>query len=191
MDSLEIINTRKGLFKFIQPEDVIVNCGVAANINTDNFQIPIQTATNLKIKPTLGDTLFEKLKTAYISANYSKDNLPDSTTSVDGIDYKELYNQIYLPLCWWSFIESLIGISIKVGEKGLLYNNSDYGENGELAAYNQLNNRQQKIAQYYIEELQKYICNTFKNDADVTTENVKSGGFSSGVYFGNYKKTEK
>lgn len=183
MNPLDIVNNRINLFKLVTPQQVIVNTGLQANITGDSINIPIVTAMNLKIKPILGNTLFGKLKQEYIAANYDANLLPDSNTSVDGIDYKELYEKVFLPLCWWSFIEALIYMSVKLDEKGLTYHQADYVSNGEITAYNQVNNRQKKIAENYTEELVCYVKETFKNDTVIAKELGLEGTYSSGIYF--------
>jgi len=189
MNPLDIINKRRQLFKFVTPEEVKISTGLSANITDDGLNIPIITATDMKIKPIIGDYLYNNLKTLYIAANYDDSLLPDSLTSTDGIDYRELYNQIYQPLCWWSYIESLLTLSVKIEEKGIQYNTSDYSTNGEISAYNQVHNRQRKVAESYTEKLICYVKETFKDNATVSKEVGAEGTYASGIYF--YKPTKR
>lgn len=174
-NALTVVQRRAVIFKLITPSDVKVYTGMAANINDDNLQIPIQTAQTLKIKKILGETLYGKLRAAYITAGYDRDNLPTALTTTDGIDYQSLYDQIVLPLAWWAYIESIIGLSVKVDEKGVMYNGSDYSENAQKEGYFMVVNRQTKIAEAYTDTLIDYICETFKNDADVSQESIPAG----------------
>ena len=60
--ALDVITKRREQFTFITPDDVKISTGLAANITNDVLIVPIITATNLRIKPILGVTLFNNLK---------------------------------------------------------------------------------------------------------------------------------
>lgn len=180
--ALDVVTKRRELFTFITPEDVKVNTGIAPNINDDNFYVPIITATNIYIKPILGTTLYNSLVAHYNAVNRDANNLPDGSTLPDNINYKELYNQMYLPLCWWSYIESLIGIAVKVEEKGIMYNGSSFSENAELSGYNQVNNRQKAIAETYTDAFKCYV-KEYITDVALKDEQKTSGTTEYAIYF--------
>lgn len=180
--ALDVTILRSELFTFITPQEVKIYTGLAANVNDDNLFVPITTATNIRIKPLLGDTLFNNLKQHFIDVNKNPDLLPDGTTLPDNINYKELYQQMFLPLCWWSFIESLITIAVKVEEKGIMYNGSTFSENAELTGYNQVNNRQQKIAESYTDILKCWIKENITDKA-LSDEQKVSGTTQFSTFF--------
>ena len=101
--ALDVVNKRREQFIFVTPEQVKVATGLAANINDDNLIVPIITASNLRIKPILGTTLFNNLKAHYIASNYNPNALPDGSTLPDNINYKELYFR-----CMMLFVGGLI-----------------------------------------------------------------------------------
>jgi hypothetical protein len=180
--ALDVVTNRRELFTFITPSELKVTTGLAANINDDSLIIPIITATNLRIKPILGVTLFNSLKAHYIASNYNPNLLPDGSTLPDNINYKELYFEMFHALCWWSFIESLLTIALKVEEKGIMYNSSDYGTNAELVGYEKLSSRQTKIAEGYTDAFVCYVNSTIKILA-LKDEQVESSTTNFTTYF--------
>lgn len=185
MANTNLIQARSNIFKLIKPFDVLSNCPTMNEVNEDYFQIGIVTSEHLRIAPNLGITLYNKLKAEYILANYNRNALPDSTTSVDGIDYKELYNQIYLPHCWWSFVESLLNIAIKITNTGIVQQTTDYSENDGKTSYELVLNRYRTIAENYTESLIEYICELKKTEQVVSQEAKKEGIFTTGFFFGD------
>lgn len=175
--SLNVFTQRSQLFTFVTPEQVKVQTGLQPNINNDSIIIPIITATDMYIKPLLGDTLFNNLKGHFITANREPANLPDGSTLPDNVNYKALYEAIYMSLCWWSYIEALIVIAVKVDEAGIMFNNTSFSENAEAAGYTQLTNRQKKIAESYTDQLRCYI-----NDV-VITKNLPVEQENTGTTF--------
>lgn len=182
INPLNIINLRNDIVTLITPTNIKTYCGVAANIQDSNFIPSIIIATDLKIKPNLGVTLFNKLMVEFIAVNANPANLPISG-STDGVNYFELYEQIFKPLIWWAYTDSIAPIAIKVEEKGVQFPNSDYSENAGIAAMREIENRTRKNAEYYTEQLLCYIKNTFKDDADVVDEAQDEGSFFSGIFF--------
>ena len=180
--ALDVITKRSELFTFITPDTVKINTGIAANVNNDSLYIPIITATDLRIKPLLGDTLFNNLKQHFIAVNKDPEQLPDGTTLPDNINYKELYYQMVMPLSWWSYIESLIGIAIKVEEKGIMYNGSTFSENAEITGYNLVYSRQMKIAESYTDQLKCYIKENI-TDKQLQSEQKVSGTTQFSTFF--------
>ena len=170
-----LVVKRSQLFKFTSPEDVKLNTGLVNSISNDALITPIITSQDLNILPVLGSTLYNNLKTHFIAGNYDPENLPDGSTLPDNINYKELYYKMFPALCWWSAVHSLLSISVKVDDKGIMYNNSDYSSNGELPAYNQVNNKMTKIAESYTDNLLEYMKETFANNKDVVKESVPVG----------------
>ena len=170
-----LVKKRSELFKFVTPETVKLTTGLVNSISEDILIIPIINSQNLNILPVLGATLYNSLKTHFIAANYDPDNLPDGSTLPDNIDYRGLYNQLVPVLCWWSAVHALMVISVKIDDKGIMYNNSDYSSNGELPAYNQVNNKMTKIAESYTDIFLEYMKETFKNNKEVVKESVPVG----------------
>jgi len=180
--ALDVVNKRREQFIFVTPEQVKVATGLAANINDDNLIVPIITASNLRIKPILGTTLFNNLKAHYIASNYNPNALPDGSTLPDNINYKELYFEMYDALCWWSYIESLINIAIKIEEKGIMYNTSENSINGELDGYEKVSSRQTKIAEAYTDLFVTYVTDTIKS-VDLKKEQIESSTTNFTTYF--------
>lgn len=170
-----LITDRRSMFKFITPYDVKLVTGLPSSIEDDKLITPIINASLLRLEPILGKTLYAQFKEQFIIANYDPTMLPDGSTLPDNINYKELYQEMYHMLCWWSYIESLIDISLKTSNKGIMYNNSDYADNSGKEGYNQLNNRQKMIAESHTDRFIDYIKNTFKLNKDVVKESVPSG----------------
>lgn len=180
--ALDVVIKRREQFIFVTPEQVKVATGLAANINDDNLIVPIITATNLRIKPILGTTLFNNLKAHYIASNYNPSALPDGSTLPDNINYKELYFEMYDALCWWSYIESLINIAIKIEEKGIMYNTSENSINGELDGYEKVSSRQTKIAEAYTDAFVAYVTDTIKS-VELKKEQIESSTTNFTTYF--------
>ena len=97
--ALDVYTKRSELFTLVTPAEVKTETGLQANINSDTLYVPIKTATQLYIKPLLGETLFNSLKTHFIAANYDANRLPDGSTLPDNVNYKELYYKLYNALC--------------------------------------------------------------------------------------------
>lgn len=171
------------LFRFISPDEVKVYCGVSNNVRNEVITPQIQLAQNLKLKIALGDTLYEKLKAEFITANYNPNNLPDSLTSLDGVDYKQLYQECFPSLVWWTAYYSMNVIAIKIEEKGIMANNSDYAENTEFDGLKLKEDRVRKVAEEYTEQLYCYLNENFKDDKDFTDESEDEGRRFSGMYF--------
>ena len=173
--ALDTVTLRSEQFTFVTPQQVKIATGLAPNINDDNLVVPIITAMNLRLKPILGTTLYNSLKQHYIDANYNANALPDGSTLPDNINYKELYSELYNMLCWWSFVQALLGIAIKVDEKGIMFNSSDFATNSELVGYNKVSDNNQKIAEMYTDQLVCYVREA------ITDKQLKAGENESGT----------
>lgn len=173
------------LFRFINPDEVKVYCGVGGNVREEAILPCIQTAQDLKIKKALGETLYNKLVVEFTTASFNPNNLADGTLNADGINYKELYFQMFKPLIWWTAYYSMNNIGVKVEEKGIMLNTSDYAENAEYNGLKLKEDRTRKTAEEYTEELYCYINDTFKDDEDFENESVDAGRRFSGIYFPN------
>jgi hypothetical protein len=182
--ALDTVILRSEQFTFVTPQQVKIATGLAANINDDNLIVPIITASNLRMKPILGVTLFNSLKAHYIAANYDPNQLPDGSTLPDNINYKELYFEMYDALCWWSFIESLINIAVKIEEKGIMFNGSDFSTNAELVGYEKVSSRQTKIAEAYTDAFVCYVKDTIKIK-ELKDEQIESSTTNFTTYFPN------
>ena len=181
-DALDIVLERSEQFMLITPNNVKVVAGLAANINNDNLITGIIRATDLRIQPILGDTLYENLKAHYIAVNYVWTNLPDGSTFPDNIDYKTLYSKIYKALCWWSYMDSLLTIAVKTDEKGIMFNNADYSTNGELVAYSEVKAQLTKVAEAYTDILVCYVKSAII-DAELKEEQIESSTTEFSTYF--------
>lgn len=173
--ALDTVILRSEQFTFVTPQQVKIVTGLAPNINDDNLVVPIVTAMNLRLKPILGVTLYNSLKQHYIDANYDANLLPDGSTLPDNINYKELYSELYYMLCWWSFVQALLGIAIKIDEKGIMFNSSDFAVNSELVGYNKVSDSNQKIAEMYTDQLVCYVRTA------ITDKQLKAGENESGT----------
>ena len=173
--ALDTVILRSEQFTFVTPQQVKIVTGLAPNINDDNLVVPIVTAMNLRLKPILGTTLYNSLKQHYIDVNYDANNLPDGSTLPDNINYKELYSELYHMLCWWSFVQALLGIAIKIDEKGIMFNSSEHAVNSELVGYNKVSDSNQKIAEMYTDQLVCYVREA------ITDKQLKAGVEESGT----------
>jgi len=183
MNPLEVITRRQDILLLIEPKTIKVYCNMDANTQDVTLIPSIELVQDMKIAEVLGKTLYDKLITEWITANGVPSALPDSLTSLDGIDYYELYQQIYKPLIWWSFVESVSAVAFKVSEQGVMVNKTDYSESLEVAAVNQVEYRARKNAEFYQEKLMCYIKEVFAEDASVQQESQEEGTFDCGIYF--------
>ena len=183
MNPVNTITNRQAIRTLVQPSDVKLYVPLGTNIVDVTLTPHIITATDTVINPIVGKRLFDRFMAELIAANYITADLPDSTQSVDAVDYKELYQQMYLPLIWHSALHSLPFIAVKMTEKGIMLNNSDYSDNGGIVALNEMKFTIRKTAELYTEQLQCYIKDTFKEDKDVMSEHKDEGGFFSGIHF--------
>lgn len=183
MNPTQTISDRNALFLFIKPQDIKIFCPLSANIE-DTLLIPsIIAAQELVILEVLGTQLYERLKAEYISANYNPANLPDATQTVDYVDIKELYAQIYKPLIWHSFARFVPYIGVKIDTKGVMLADATYAENGGLELIKETERRYRAEAGIYTEKLQKYIQKTFCDTPQITTGDPKAGGYNASFYF--------
>ena len=171
------------VFRFINPDEVKVYCGVGANVRDAQIIAQIQLAQSLKLEIALGSTLYNDLKNEFILANGNPNQLADGTTNADGINYKELYFKCFPCLVWWTAFYSINVIAVKVEEKGIMYNNSDYAENSEIDGFKLKEDRVRKVAEEYTEALYCYLKDTFKDDEEFKEESKDEGRRFSGMYF--------
>lgn len=176
-----IISNRQSFRPLVTPSDIKTYCPISSNIN-DNEIIPsILRAEELVIAEVLSMPLYSKLLDEWALANYNPDDIRDNTQSPDGVNYKELYQQLYKPLIWHSFTYFIPENAIKITEKGIMLNNADYSENGALPVMKELEHRYRSQAGVYTERLIAYVKDTFKDDKNVTPK--EQGGYHSPFYF--------
>lgn len=186
--SKQTIQARQSEVTFIKESDVKLLTPLSANKVTTSIINFILLAQDMQIKKILGATLYRKLMAEWIQSNMNVNALPDGTGVIppiiplDEINYKELYEMIYKPLVWWSYLTALPNIAIKVEESGVMINSTSYSESAGMVGLDRLINEGSMIARQYTEYLNEYICKTFSDDVDVQTESVESGGVSLNIY---------
>lgn len=183
MNPTQIITNRQDLLLLITPTDVKTYCNIEANIQDTKIIPCIELSQDMKIEEVLGATLYGKLIDEWITAGKIPSNLPDSTTSADGIDYRELYAQLYKALVFWSGAEVIGAVGIKVSEQGVMWNKTEYSDNGEIELLRDAEHRAKKQAEFYQTKFICYVKETFANDQDVQDEQQIEGGFDCGLYF--------
>jgi hypothetical protein len=186
---LETIQDRQDLFRFIQPQDIKTLCNMGSNVVDEELIPNIVLSQDTKIQTVLGKTLYNELVAEFIAANYNPALLPDGTTLPNQINYQELYQEIYKPLVWWSYYNSLAPIAIKIEEKGVQLNDSDYSDNAGIIGLKEVEARARKYAEHYQELLFCYINETFKDRTlptyrtELVKESREEGKRFSGIYF--------
>lgn len=177
-----IINRRRDLVVLITPEDVKVYSNIGVNVIDESLLPVIKIAQDLYIKKALGETLYNNLLAEWDLANRVPADLRDSTQTPDAIDYKALYNQLFLPLIWWSVTHYIFLNGVKITEKGVMFNQSDYAVNGEYEAIRAYEDRMRVTAQNYQEQLLCYIAETFKDDQVINLQVKSVGNYFGGIY---------
>jgi len=186
--SKQVIVKRQSEVILISELDVKNLTPMSANKVTTSLINYILLAQDMEIKKLLGPTLYAKLLAEWVAANYDKNQLPDGTGTIppiivgDTINYVELYEQLYKPLIWWSYLTALPNVAIKVEEAGIMLNSTDYSESSGLVGLDRLVAEGSMIARQYTEYLKEYICETFSTDATVNSEKVDTGGVSIGIF---------
>jgi len=182
MNPLQTIQDRQNIDVLIPTQDILTYCGISANIQETNLIPSILIATDTYIKPTLGETLYDNLMAEYILALKNPNNLPDGTLA-PFIDYKTLYKKVRPALAWWSYTDFIPANGIKVEEKGVMLNDSDYGTNAGIDGLRLIETRARKNAENYTEVLHCYLKETFKTNTDFQEETKPEGKHFSGIFF--------
>lgn len=177
------------LFRFISPDEVKVYCGFAPNVRNEQITAQIQLAQSLKLEIALGTTLYNELKDEFILANGNPNNLRDNTMTPNGVDYKALYFKCFPVLIWWTAFYSLNVVAMKIEEKGVMWNDSDYADNASLDGMRFKEDRIRKTAEEYTEQLYCYLNANFKEDEEFKEESKDEGRRFSGIYFPNKPKS--
>ena len=193
----KVTDILRGEFMFINEN--MIKAATPLSHNKVQFSMVnfIILAQDMYIKKTLGKELYERLSNEWIQSGYNVSQLPDGTyvdpiTTPNAIppiiigdetDYKELYNEILKTLIWYSYVISLPNIAIKVEEAGIMLNSTDYSESSGIIGLDRLVREGKAIAQVYMEQLQEYICTTFKGDnEELTKGSADVGGASIGIF---------
>lgn len=171
------------LFRFISPDEMKIYCGIAPNVRNEQLTPQIQLAQDLKLKIALGETLYNDLKEEFILANNNPNNLADGTTNADGVNYKALYFKCFPALVWWSAYYSVNVVAIKIEEKGIMLNDSDYADNAEFDGLKLKEDRIRKVAEEYTEQLYCYLKENFNDDPEFKEESKDEGRRFSGIFF--------
>ena len=183
MNPLQTIQDRLNIPILINTQDILTLCGISANVQETNLIPSILIATDTYIKPTLGKTLYDSLMVEWIAALKNPNNLPDGTLA-PFIDYKTLYIDYVRPsLAWWAYTDFIPVNGLKVEEKGVMLNDSDYGTNAGVEGINKIETRARKNAENYTERLHCYLKETFKDNVDFNKQTEPEGKFFSGIFF--------
>jgi hypothetical protein len=155
-----IINLRNEIRTLIKPQDVKVYTPISGSINESNLVVAIKAAEDTWIKPTMGK-LYDELLSELALVNDDPDKLPDGSL-LPYKNYKELYSQMYLSHVWYSYFTYVKMFSIKVEEKGVMFNSSDYAENGGLKALSTISEEIKTVAERYMTIFQCYLNDKYK-----------------------------
>lgn len=155
------INKRNDIFTLITVEDVKTYTPLRANVEPSQLKSSIFNAELLYIKNALGKTLYDELVNEFVAVQGNPNLLPDGSTLPNATNYKELYQQMKLALIWYSYYMIIPVLGIKLTEKGVEYQNSDFSDNGELKAINELESRALIVAKQHLDNLTCYIDKTF------------------------------
>lgn len=157
MNLQDIIAQKEALITFIEPLYVKVHTTVSPNLNDGVIKTSIWQAQNQYTKSVLGLELYNKLLDLWITANKIPQNLPDAGQSIDGNDYRALYFACLDSLCWFSYYNIILNTGVKIDEKGVMTNNSDYSENGGIELIAMMQRNIKNIASEHQETLRRYI----------------------------------
>ena len=185
------IDRRNDLNILVTPSDIKTYTNLSPNVNDLTIRPVIFLCQRLYVQTVLGDTLYNKLMVEWDNANRVPADLPDGTLGPDTTNYKELYQEFYQALIWWSYTHLIFVNGVKIEEKGVMLNQSDYSENGGFELIRQVENRVRSVAQTYQDKFTCYVKDTFKEDEDVKVESKSNGTTFSGMYFPNKVKTCK
>lgn len=188
MSSKDVIQQRQVQVTFISELQVKTLTPMSANKVTTSLINFILLSQDLHITKILGQTLYDNLMAEWIVAAYDVNRLPKGDGVIppiilnDTTNYYQLYQEIYKPLVWWTYVLSLPNIAIKVEESGVMLNSTDYSDSAGIVGLDRLVAEGQVIARAYTEQLREYICETFKNDSTVNSESKNVGGVSIGIF---------
>ena len=196
MNGQTTLQNRLNLPILIHPQTIKDLNDIGANINNATLSVSIYDAQLLHIRKVLGTTLYNRLTAEWEVARRNPNQLPDGTfvdmvTTPDAFppiivgddtNYKELYQQITMPLTKWSYVMSLPNIAIKVDEAGIMLNRTDYSSSAGLVGLDKLVQEGEAIARSYTELLIQYICDTFKSDEEVANDAKQVSGRSMGMF---------
>lgn len=182
MNPINTIQSREAFHTLVTVQDIKTYIPIAANIVNASLIPHIITATDTVLRPILGSTLYSRLLDEWTLANFNPNDLRDGTQTPDMIDYKELYKQLFFPLIWNSALQALPFLAVKISEKGIMLNDSDYSDNAGIVGLNEMKFTVRKTAENYTEQLICYVKDTFKSE-DFANESKAEGGFFSGIHF--------
>ena len=189
MSTIDIITEKLNKKILVTEDDIKVHTPMSANKSLSSLVNHIVVSQDLHIKKILGITLFNQLMAEWIANNMVQSALPDGTNTGtppqvlnDTTNYKELHEQIFSPLVWWSYVLSLSSIAFQIGEAGILSRSTDNAESGGIEGLKKLVADGEAIARAYTKELVDYIELTFKDDNSVQSESKEVGAPSMGVF---------
>lgn len=181
-NSNDVVFSKTNQVVFITELDVKTFTPLSANKVQTSIINHILTAQDVQIQKILGKNLYDKLYAEWVNANYDPNQLPVGDGAItpiisgDTTNYRELYEQIKLPLIWWSYTVSLPHIAIKVEEAGIMLNKTDYSESSGIVGLDRLVAEARNVAASYTQTLKEYICETFPQAND--TKNVGTNTIS-------------
>lgn len=155
----QLVNRNDERF-FINAQDIKKWCPVSANIPDSEFFPAIALVHDIYIKPVL-NTRYDAMWSEWELANYNPDDIRDNTQSPDGVNYKELYQQLYKAAVWYSFVKALTALQLKVEAKGIVSENADFSSNEGYVGLNRLIQEYTPIATQYQDQFVCYLRDTF------------------------------
>jgi hypothetical protein len=181
-NSNDVIINKTNQVLFITELDLKTFTPLSANKVQTSMVNHIMVSQDVHIKKILGTVLYDKLKAEWVDCNYNANALPAGDgvippiISGDTTDYAELYQQIRMPLIWWSYCVALPNIAIRVEESGVMLNKTDYSESSGIVGLNRLVDEAKMVASSYTQILKDYMCTTFPTVTD--TKNVGTNPLS-------------
>ncbi len=195
MSTQNVINAKNQEVLFVTEQDIKVVTPISANKVQTSLINYITLAQDMYIKKNLSTDLYNRLMAEWVQSSFNSNMLPDGTfidpiTTPNAVppiilgdvtNYKELYFQIRKPLIWYSYLLALPHIAIRVEEVGVMLNSTDYSESSGLVGLDRLINEGKMISQSYMDNLQEYLCATFKGEESLS-DTIDAGGASFGIF---------
>lgn len=132
--------------KFIGTAYLKENTTIQDNVD-DNILVPyIYKAQDIYIQQALGTAFYDVLKNGIVSGSTSAD---ESTL---------LRDYIQPCLAEWTLYEVLPHINFKLTNKAVSQENSEFSQSSSLDDVKYLRNSVRDMAEFYLERLNKYLC---------------------------------
>lgn len=180
---MSIVNNRRNTITLIPTIKVLELTTMSTNIVETNLVPVLRLCQDKYIKKILGKSLYDSLFDDYKRVNLIPTDMDDG--SISGVNYKELYDYVEPALAWWVYAEFIIANNIKTTEQGSQSNYNDWSNNSGMEATKILELRIRNSAEFYMEELNSYVEDTFKDDDAYIGESVDEGRYFDGIFFPN------